>query len=59
MQISDKQINQFDEQGYLFFPSLFSAEEIKVLVAELDGIFSSHRPETVREKGSDAVRSRV
>ncbi len=57
MQLNQKQIDQFAEQGYLFFPSLFSAEEINVLNAELDGIFSSHRPENVREKGSGVVRT--
>ena len=57
MQLTQKQINQFSEQGYLFFPSLFTIPEIDVLNAQLDGIFTSHRPENVREKGSDAVRT--
>ena len=57
MQLTQQHFDQFTEQGYLFFPSLFSSEEIGVLNAELDGIISSHRPENVREKGSDVVRT--
>ena len=57
MQLSQQQVDQFAEQGYLFFPALFSAEEIGVLNGELDGIFAGHRPENVREKGSGVVRT--
>jgi len=31
MKLTDSQLEQFDRDGYLFFPSLFSAAEIKVL----------------------------
>ena len=57
MQLTQEQIDTFSQQGYLFFPSLFTSDEIGVLNAQLDGIFSAHRPENVREKGSDAVRT--
>ncbi len=57
MQLSQQQVDQFAEQGYLFFPALFSAEEIGVLAGELDEIFASHRPENVRENGSGVVRT--
>ena len=57
MQLTQEQIAKFEEQGFLFFPALFNGEEIAALNAQLEGIFSAHRPENVREKGSDAVRT--
>ena len=57
MKLSQQQLDQFDRDGYLFFPSLFSAEEIDVLNAEVPALYAQHRPENVREKGSDAVRT--
>ena len=57
MQLTEQQLQDFDRDGYLFFPSLFSADEMKVLLAELPGIYAQHRPEIVREKGSDSVRT--
>ena len=50
-------IERFDRDGYLFFPSLFTPEEIARLTDELPALFAEHRPENVREKGSDAVRT--
>jgi ectoine hydroxylase len=57
MTLSAEQIDRFDRDGYLFFPSLFTPEEIRRLTDELPAIFAEHRPENVREKGSDAVRT--
>jgi ectoine hydroxylase len=57
MQLSQEQLARFDRDGYLFFPSLFKAEEIRVLSSEVPGLYAQHRPENVREKGSDAVRT--
>jgi ectoine hydroxylase len=57
MTLSAEQITRFDRDGYLFFPSLFTSDEIARLVAEVPAIFAEHRPENVREKGSDAVRT--
>lgn len=57
MKLTPEQLAQFDRDGYLFFPSLFSAEEMAVLKGELPAIYSQHRPEIVRERGSDAVRT--
>ena len=57
MKLSTDQIERFDRDGYLFFPSLFTAEEIARLTQELPAIFAEHRPEIVREKGVDAVRT--
>ena len=57
MQLTQAQIEQFDRDGYLFFPSLFTLEEIQVLLDEVPHLYAQHRPENVREKGSDAVRT--
>ena len=57
MQLTPEQLRHFDEQGYLFFPALFSPEEMKVLLDELPTLYRQHRPEIIREKGSDAVRT--
>ncbi|HMH51388.1 MAG TPA: phytanoyl-CoA dioxygenase family protein, partial [Candidatus Acidoferrum sp.] len=57
MKLSPEQTERFDRDGYLFFPSLFTAEEIGRLTDEVPKVFAEHRPENVREKGSDAVRT--
>ena len=57
MKLSESQVSEFQEQGYVFLPEIFSGEEIGVLTAELGGIFSQDRPENVREKNGRAVRT--
>src|SRR5436189_6361691 len=57
MQLTQAQIEQFDRDGYLFFPSLFTPEESQVLLDEVPHLYAQRRPENVREKGSEAVRS--
>ncbi len=57
MKLTHAQREEFDREGYLFFPSLFSATEIKTLNDEVPALYAQRRPENVREKGSDAVRT--
>ena len=57
MTLSAEEVTRFDRDGYLFFPSLFTPDEIARLAAEVPAIFGEHRPENVREKGSNAVRT--
>ena len=57
MKLTAQQLEQFERDGYLFFPSLFSPDEIKVLLDEVPRLYAQHRPENVREKGSEAVRT--
>src|SRR5881409_4116328 len=57
MRLTPEQIAAFDTDGYLFFPALFRPEEIRALTDEVPGLYAQHRPENVREKGSDAVRT--
>jgi ectoine hydroxylase len=57
MKLTSAQLEQFDRDGYLLFPSLFSPDEIKKLIDEVPRLYAMRRPENVREKGSDAVRT--
>jgi ectoine hydroxylase len=57
MKLSREQIERFKREGFVFFPSLFRPEEVKVLVDEVPRLYAQHRPENVREKGSEAVRT--
>jgi ectoine hydroxylase len=57
MRLSKERLAQFDHEGYLFFPGLFSADEIKVLVDEVPQLYARREVYNVREKDSDAVRT--
>ena len=57
MKLSPAQVQQFETDGYLFFPSLFTEREIRALNDEVPHIYAQQRPENVREKDSDAVRT--
>ena len=57
MKLTDTQIAQFRDDGFLILPSLFSPDEVAVLKAELPRLFAERRPENFREKRSDAVRT--
>ena len=57
MKLTDQQLEQFGREGYLFFPSLFSAAEIKVLTDAVPALYAQRRPENVREKDGETVRT--
>jgi ectoine hydroxylase len=57
MKLTAEQIQRFESDGYLFFPSLFTPEEIKVLADEVPSLYAQRRPENVREKTGDVVRT--
>jgi ectoine hydroxylase len=57
MKLTDEQKQQFDRDGFLFFPGLFRPDEIKVLADEVPGLYAQRRPENVREKTGDVVRT--
>jgi len=57
MKLDAEQLARFDREGYLFFPSLFTPEEIRLLTDEVPRLYAQQRRENVREKGSDAVRT--
>lgn len=50
MKLSEAQVAQFNTEGYLFLPELFTQEEVAVLRAEAEEIYGEHRPEIWREK---------
>jgi ectoine hydroxylase len=57
MKLTPEQLATFDKDGHLFFPALFSPAEMKTLTDEVPRLYAQHRPENIREKGSDAVRT--
>jgi len=57
MKLSSQQLEQFDREGYLFFPSLFTRPEIQTLLDEVPSLYAQRRPENVREKTGDVVRT--
>ena len=57
MKLTQAQCEQFDRDGYLFFPSQFTPEETKKLSDEVPQLYAQQRPENVREKGTNAVRT--
>ena len=50
MRLTEEQIRQFDEEGYLFLPDCFSPEEVAALRLEAVSIYDTDRPEVWREK---------
>ena len=57
MKLTTEQLEQFDRDGYLFFPSLFSPDEVKTLTDAVPALYARREAYNVREKGSDAVRT--
>jgi ectoine hydroxylase len=57
MRLSDAQLAQFEDEGYLFLPSVFSRQEIDVLMREVPGILGQDRKEVVREKDGRTPRT--
>jgi ectoine hydroxylase len=57
MKLTPAQVEEFNEQGYLFLPQVFSPAEMDLLNGELPGIFAQAREEVIREKDSNAPRS--
>ena len=49
MKLTDAQLKQFDEEGYLFMPSLFTPEEVAVLNTAAAEIYATDREEVWRE----------
>ena len=50
MKLTPKQIEDFDRDGWLFLPELFTREEVDLLAREAEGIYDTKRPEVWREK---------
>ncbi len=54
MKLTEQQIKEFDESGYLFFPDIFSAEETDVLKQAATDVYELRREEVWREKSGVA-----
>lgn len=50
MKLTEAQLKQFDEEGWIFLPECFSKEEVAALKAEADNIYAQDREEVWREK---------
>ena len=57
MKLTPEQHAEFDRDGYLFFPGLFSSEETRTLTAAVPDLYGRREAYNVREKGKDAVRT--
>jgi ectoine hydroxylase len=57
MKLTPEQHAQFDRDGYLFFPGLFSGEETKTLSDAVPELYGRREAYNIREKGKDAVRT--
>ena len=57
MQLTPEQRAQFERDGWLFFPSLFTPDETRVLTDAVPALYARREAYNVREKGSDAVRT--
>ena len=56
MRLSKIQIDDFNRDGYVFLPKLFSDLEVRILSAELPSIFSLDREEIERDETSGEIR---
>ncbi len=57
MNLSPQQITAFDRDGYLFFPALFTPEEVAHLTEAVPELYGRQEVYNVRERGSQAVRT--
>ena len=57
MKLTPDQLAQFERDGYLFFPGLFTPEETRTLTDAVPELYSRREDYNVREKGKDAVRT--
>ena len=57
MKLTLEQRAQFERDGYLFFPGLFTADETACLVNEVPRLYERQADYNVREKGKTAVRT--
>ncbi|MGB7302031.1 MAG: phytanoyl-CoA dioxygenase family protein [Burkholderiaceae bacterium] len=57
MKLTQEQLDRFESEGYLFFPSLFTPEEIGRIRDEVPSLYSEDRPEVFREKDGKTPRT--
>ena len=59
MQLTAQQIESYEQDGYLFFPNAFSAEETGVLKQAALDIYALQREEVWREKTGTRITKTV
>jgi ectoine hydroxylase len=57
MKLGPEDIARFERDGYLFFPGLFSRQEVDALLSAVPALYRRRDACNVREKDSDAVRT--
>jgi ectoine hydroxylase len=57
MRLTAEQREQFDREGYLFFPSLFTPQETRTLTDAVPELYARREDYNVREKGTHSVRT--
>lgn len=57
MKLTQVQLSQFHEQGFLILPNLFSGEEVAVLKEAQEVVFAENTEANIREKKSGEVRT--
>ena len=57
MKLTAEQKEQFDRDGYLFFPGLFAPDETTTLTEAVPELYSRQEDYNVREKGTNSVRT--
>ncbi len=57
MKLTSEQLAEFDREGWVFLPDVFSQDEIDVLTGEVPKIFAMRRKEVWRESDGEAVRT--
>ena len=57
MKLTPEQREQFERDGYLFFPGLFTPDEARTLTDAVPELYSRQEEYNVREKGTDSVRT--
>ena len=56
MRLSDTEIRRFEQDGYLFFPSLFADEELSVLRTAMSEVLDAARRNVKMEESGDSIR---
>ncbi|MFK7859290.1 MAG: phytanoyl-CoA dioxygenase family protein [Granulosicoccus sp.] len=54
MRLTEEQLQEFDEKGYLFMPGMFDTDEAAVLKREAQEVYASERKEVWRESSGVA-----
>ena len=57
MKLTTEQKTQFERDGYLFFPGLFTPDETRTLTDAVPELYSRQEDYNVREKGTNSVRT--